>query len=120
MGQDFRRNSNIIAIILRGDPQTQNFRARLFNHVLRRDDVPGRLGHLLALSIENKTMGQDSLVGCAMVGDDTGEQGTVKPAPMLVRPFEIEIGGPPLPFFQYRSITDTRLEPDIEDISLLL
>ena len=56
MGQDFWRNPEIIAIILRRDPQTQDFCARLLDHILRRDDVPRRLGHFLALPIENKTV----------------------------------------------------------------
>src|SRR6476646_1427992 len=112
-------NSNIIAIILRRDPQAQNFGPRLLDHVLRRDNVPGRLRHLLALPIENKTVGQDSLVWGAMVGDDAGQQGTVEPAPMLVRPFEVEIVRPPLPSFQDRGVTNARLEPHVKDVSLL-
>src|SRR4029077_11756868 len=92
----------------------------MFNHVLRRNNVPCRLRHLLALPIENKPMGQDSLVWRTMIRDHSGQQCTVKPAPMLIRPFEIEIGRPALPLFQYRGITDARLEPDIENISFLL
>ncbi len=84
MVQDFRRDPKIIAIVLRRDPETQNFCARLFNHVLRRDNVPGRLGHLLALPIEDKTVGQDRLVGRAMIGDDAGQQGTMEPASVLI------------------------------------
>ena len=62
MVQNFRRNPKIITIILRRNPQTQDFCARLFDHVLRRDDVPRRLGHLLAGPIEHKAVGQYSLV----------------------------------------------------------
>src|SRR6476646_11172004 len=92
-------NSNIIAIILRGDPQTQDFCPGLFDYILRRNNVSGRLRHLLALPIEHKAVGQDSLVGSAMIGDDAGQQGAVEPASMLIRPFEVEIGRPPLPSF---------------------
>ena len=98
MGQDFRRNPKIIAIVLRRNPQTEDFCAGLFDHILRRDDVPGRLGHLLALPIEDKAVGQNRLVGRAMIGDDAGQQGAVEPASMLIRPFEVQISRPPLPW----------------------
>ena len=97
MIQDLLGDPKIITIILRCHPQTQDFCARLFDHVLRRDDVAGRLRHLLALPIEHKAMGQNRLVGRAMIGDDAGQQGAVEPASMLIRPFEVEIGRPPLP-----------------------
>src|SRR5262249_24788448 len=95
-------------------------RTGLLDHILRRHDVPRRLGHFLALSVQHKPMRQDGHIRRAMVGDYAGQQGAVKPAAVLIRAFEIQIGRPPLARFQYRGIAHTGLEPDIQDVSLLL
>ena len=59
--------------------------------------LPADFDIFLPCPSSDKAVGQYRLVGRAMIRDDTGQQGAVEPASMLIRPFEIEIGRPPFP-----------------------
>ena len=63
------------ARVVRGrDPQAQDVGAVLVHHLLRRDDVTFRLAHLVAFAIDDKAVGEQSLVGRAAVDGAAGEQ----------------------------------------------
>ncbi len=65
-------------------------------------------------------MRQHGPVGRAAVGDDAGQQRAVEPAPVLVRAFQVQIGGPPLARLEHRGIAHPGFEPDVEDVALFL
>jgi hypothetical protein len=88
----------------------------LLDHVLRRDHIAGRLRHFSALAVEDKTVREHGVIRRAVVGRDTGQQGAMKPAAMLIRSFEVQGRGPPLSRFQHSRITHARFEPDVENI----
>ena len=63
-------------------------------------------------------MGQHGLIRGLTPGPDGSQQGAVKPAPVLIAAFQIEIGrGTEVGTgFQDRGVTHTGIEPDIQDV----
>ena len=56
--EDLVRDRHFAGVIGGSHPQAQNIRAQLVHHVLRRNGVADRLGHLAALAINGKAVGQ--------------------------------------------------------------
>lgn len=86
----------------------------------KRDLDARRFRHLAPCPIEDEPMRQDGLIRRTVIRDDTGQQGAMEPAAMLVGPFQIQLGRPPLARLQHRGITHTGLKPYVENILFLL
>ena len=91
--EDLVRDRQLSRIIGRADPEAKNLGAVGARHLLRRDDVAFGLGHLQPRAVDDKAVRQQRIVGRAAVEHARGQQRRVKPAAMLIRSFEIEIGG---------------------------
>ena len=120
--EDFVRDRQFAGIIGGRHPQAQDVGAVLVHHFLRRDDVAFRLAHLVAAAVDHEAVGQQSPVGRAAVGGATGEQAGLEPAAMLVRAFQIEVGG--IREFgaalQHAGVGDAGVEPDVERVAGLV
>ena len=90
--ENFLGDGQLARVVGAGDPQTQNFGAEFVGDFLRHDDVADRLAHLVALAVHRKAVGQQRVVGRVAVDGAAGEQRGVKPAAVLVRAFEVEVG----------------------------
>ena len=66
--ENFIGNPVIVTIVLCRTPQSQYVGAILLDDILRRNDIPHRLTHLTSLTIQNKAMGQDRMVGGVAAG----------------------------------------------------
>ena len=89
--QDFVRNGHFASIVGRSNPKTQNIRAQFVHHVLRRNGVTDRFGHLTALTINGETVGQYLAIRCFAFHGGGDHQGRHEPATVLVRTFQIHI-----------------------------
>ena len=116
--EDLVRDGEFARVVGRGHPQADDLGAHFAAHVLRRHGVAQRLGHLLALAIDHKSVRQHGFIGRAPVRRDPGQQRAVEPAAVLVGPFEIEIRRPPLSGLEHRGKAHAGLEPDVQNIPL--
>ena len=66
--QDLRADTQVGAIIGLSDPKAQDIGTILFGHILWADGVTQRFGHLDALFIQRKAMGQYPAIRCAAPG----------------------------------------------------
>ena len=73
------------------DPQAQNISAKLIHRLLGWDNIAKRLGHLAAVTVHRKAVSQHCLVRRCTVDSNAGQQRRLKPPPMLVGAFQIEI-----------------------------
>ena len=90
--QDFVGDRQLARVVGRGHPQAQHFRAQRVRHLLRRDHVAHGFGHLAPVAVDDEAVGQQRLVRRASVQHAGYEQRRVKPAAVLVRTFEVEVG----------------------------
>jgi hypothetical protein len=88
---------------------------------LRRDDVAGRFGHLLALAIDHEAVRQQGLVRRVAVAGAAGQQTGLEPAAMLVGAFQIQVGRvrQAFAFLQQAGVGDAGIEPDIQRVLVL-
>ena len=103
------------------DPEPDNFSPHLLDHLVRVNDVPHRLRHLLPLLVEGEALGNDSLVRSLAGANHTGDQAGVEPTTVLVRPFQVEVGwvGQVVPFGQHSLVGGTGVEPHVHDVGFL-
>ena len=82
-------------IVGRGRPKSCNVAAVLLDHVIGIHAVAKRLVHCPALTVNNPTVRQDSLIGCALtLSTNCGQQRCLEPASVLVATLQIYVGGP--------------------------
>ncbi len=120
--QNFPGDADVVTIILGRDPEAQDFRPIFLDHFIGSDDVAGRLGHFLAGPVHHKTMGQHRFVGTDAPGAHRSQQGTVKPAAMLVASFQVEVGRVTeiIPVQEHGGITGAGIKPDVQDVGFRL
>ena len=87
--EDFRADALVVGIIDAGDPEPQDVRARLLDHVLREGLVAERLRHFPPLLVEREAMRQHDVERRAPARAAAFEQRGLEPAAMLVGAFEI-------------------------------
>ncbi len=121
LAEDILRDPDIVAIILGGGPEPQDLGPVLLDDRLRGDHVADTLGHLLALAVHHKAVGQHRLVRSRPPGADRGQKSALEPAPVLIAPLQIEIGRACQlgTLLQHRRKAHPGVEPDIEDILFL-
>ena len=120
--QDFLVDWDVVAKILRGDPEADDIRAVLRDvGVGRLRLLVGRaLGNLLAVLVDDEAVGEDGLVGRRAKGDDAIPEGRLEPAAMLVTALEIEVGWPrcaALAALEDSGLGRTRVEPHVERVA---
>ena len=93
-GENFGGEPDVITVILRRYPQTEDFGPVGGHDLLWGNDVPQRLGHLPALSVYDKAVSQDLLIGRPIPRPHRGQEGTMEPAPVLITPLEIHLCRP--------------------------
>ena len=87
--EDLVRHGHLVAVVGRGDPQAQHVRAERIHHLLRRDHVAERLGHLAALRIDREAVREHFVVRRAAVHRRRGQQRRLEPAAVLVGAFQV-------------------------------
>ena len=87
--ENFRPDALVICIIDRRDPQAQDVGPRLLDDLLRGHHVAERFRHLRALLVHGEAMGEHHIEGRTASGAAAFDQTRVKPAPVLVRAFQI-------------------------------
>ena len=83
---------DVVKIILTGNPEAQYLGTVLFDYRLGRHYSAHRCGHLLAFAVDYIAVGQNTFVRGASPSAHRSEQGTVKPAAVLITAFKVEIG----------------------------
>ena len=63
MLQDFAADAQVLRIVRGYDPDAQDIRAILVDHVLRCRRIAERLGHLAALVVQHEAVGQHRVIG---------------------------------------------------------
>src|SRR5438105_15468293 len=118
MLEDLRAEADVFGVIRAHHPQAQDVRTTLLHDLLRRDDVAERFRHLAAVFVERETVGQHGSEGGASAGPASLDQRGLKPAAMLVRPFEVEIGWPSQlrPLLEHEGVSRARIEPYLDDV----
>ncbi len=93
-------DDDVVAEVLRGDPEPDNVRAPLLYVGLRclRLFITAlallALGNLLAVGIHHEAVGQHGLEGRRAVARQRQQQGGLKPAAMLVAALQVHVGLP--------------------------
>ena len=87
--QDFFGKPDVILIITGRHPKAENVGAEFFHDILRRHDIAGRFRHFLSFPVYDKSMRQNTVKRRMAVKRDCGRQSALKPAPVLVRAFQI-------------------------------
>ncbi len=72
--EDCVADTGVVAIVLGGDPEAQNFSTVLLDDFLRGNHITHRLGHRSTLLVEDKTMGQNCFVWGGVTGPDCCQQ----------------------------------------------
>ena len=118
--EDLVADAVILGVIDAQRPQADDVRAVGFHHLQWIDRVAEALGHLLALGIHREAVGEHLIIGRAAAGDASFEQRGLEPAAMLVRSFEVEVGGPcevrPAPAFEHEGMGAAAIEPHVENV----
>src|SRR5690606_35393149 len=119
--QDVKGDPDIAAVVGGRSPQPENVRAEFLDHLVRRDDVPQRLGHLAPLAVDDKAVGEHRPVRRLAPGGHRGEKRRLEPPAVLIRALEIHVGRPALvlPGLEHRRVTGAGVEPDVHDVLLL-
>ena len=87
MLQDFLADAQVFGIVGGTDPNAQDIRAVLVDHLLRRGHIAVRLRHFPPFLIQHEAMGEDSVIRRAATCAAAFQQGRVEPAAMLIRAF---------------------------------
>ena len=85
----------------RCDPEAQQVRTPLLANLSRGNHVTERLGHRPALLVERPAVRDDSAIRRRVARAGGHQQRAMEPAAILIRSFEVNIGGP-FRAFQYR------------------
>ena len=121
--EDLVRDRQLARVIGGGRPQAQDIGAERVGHLLRRDDVALRLGHLHALAIDDEAVRQQRLVRRAAIDGAASQERALEPATMLVRTFKVEIGREHallgVRATHHREMRRAGIEPDVERVAHL-
>ncbi|RMS08106.1 hypothetical protein ALP75_203442 [Pseudomonas syringae pv. actinidiae] len=90
--QDLIGHRHFARIVSRRDPQAHDVCTQRVVDLLRRDHVVQRLGHLAAVLVDHKPVGQQFAIRCVVVQHATGQQRRMEPAAVLVGTFQVQIG----------------------------
>ncbi len=121
-GENLIGEIDLAAIIGGRDPQAQHIRALVFNDVLRRHRVAQGLGHLVAVLVHREAMGKDTFVRRPTAHGHGGQQTALKPTPMLIGTFQVQVHGHVHGREQGRHgvMAHTRVHPHVHDVGHLV
>ena len=116
--QDGLGYAHVFRVVLGGHPEAQDVGPVLVYHVLGGNDIAHGLGHLFAFTVHHKAVGEDRLEGGPIPGGHRLDEGTLKPAPVLVGTLQVHVGRPLqiLPVFQDGSVAGSRIKPHVQDV----
>ncbi|MPL90964.1 hypothetical protein SDC9_37023 [bioreactor metagenome] len=118
--QDLRPDALVGGIVGLRHPQPQDVGAVFVDHLLRRDGVADRLGHLHALLVEREAMRHHVAIGRAADRGRALQQRGVEPAAVLVGAFHVDVGdavpGAVRTVAQHEGMRRPAIEPDIEHV----
>ena len=120
--QNLVADPEVFGVIRADHPEAEDVRAVALVHLLRGDDVAKRLRHLAPLAVDHEAVGEHGVVRRAAACAAGFEERAVEPAPVLVRPFEVEGRGPHQlrPLFEHEAVGRAALEPDVENVGDLV
>ena len=115
-------DTHILTVVRRGNPQAHNISAVLFENVLRGNAVAERLGHLLALLINDHAMRNDRLIRRLALRCDRGQHRGLEPAAILVIAFQIYVDRSLLTLTVFNDCAPGRtgVEPYVHGIGFLV
>src|SRR5215467_9326318 len=119
--QDLHRHADVLRVVLGRHPQSQDLGTELRQDVVELDGVAEGLRHLPPLAVDEEAVGHDALVGRRVARAHGLEQRGLKPAAVLVRALEVELGRPVQlgPRLEDRRVAAAGVEPHVEDVRLL-
>ena len=82
--KDFIRRRNLVAVIRRRHPQAQDVGTHIIHSLAGGNNVAQGLGHFSPLPVHGETVGQHRFIRRLTESADTGQQGRLKPATVLV------------------------------------
>ena len=112
---------DVVGVVHAGDHEPQDVGPVLLGGLDRQDHVAQRLRHLLALVVDDEAVGQDGLERGGPGRADGRQDRRLEPAAVLVGPLEIHERGIAQAEIlrKHGAMARARLEPDVEDVSLL-
>ena len=115
-------NTHILTVVRRSNPQTHYICAILLEDILRSNTIAQRLGHLLALLINNHTVGDNRLVRSLALRSNRSQHRGLEPAAILVIAFQIYVNRGLLTFAVLDNSTPggTGIKPYIHGVGFLV
>ena len=119
---NFRGDTDICSVVGRSSPQTNDVSAVLFDDFLGNHYVTNGFGHLATFAVYYITVSQNGFVGSFASNSNSGQQGRLEPATMLVTAFQVHIGN----LTQFRAlhnnglVSGTTVEPYVHDVSFFV
>ena len=113
---------HVLAVVDHDRPQPQDLGAVARDHLVGVDVVAEALRDLAALAVDGEAVGDHLLVGRAPARADADQQRRVEPAAVLVAALEVDVAGPGQvrARAQHHRVRRARVEPDVEDVALLV
>ena len=114
-------DADVVGVVHAGDVEPQYVGAILVGHLVGGDVVALGLGDLSALVVDHETVGQNRLERRGAGGPDRRQDRRLEPAAVLIRALQVHEGGIAQVEIlrQNAAMAGARLEPDVEDVSLL-
>jgi len=118
---DFARDADVVPEVLGAHPEPEDLGAVFVDDLLGRDGVAQGLGHLAALAVHHKSVGEDGPVGRFAARAHRRQQRAVEPSPVLVRSLEVHVHryAEPIIVLAHGGIAHARVEPHVNDVLLL-
>ena len=115
-------NTHILTVVRRSNPQTHYVCAILLEDILRSNTIAQRFGHLLALLINNHTVGDNRLVRSLALRSNRSQHRGLEPAAILVIAFQIYVNRGLLTFAVLDNSTPggTGIKPYIHGVGFLV
>ena len=120
--EDGIRAADVHVVVAGGGPQTEDIRAVLFDNLVGIHAVTQRLVHGAALAVHHPAVGQHLLEGCAAIQSaHRGEQRGLEPTAVLIRAFQIDVGGPEIGGAVHKAgvVGGAGIEPAVQGVLLL-
>ena len=119
--QQARPDAHVGVIVHRRRHQTQNLRPVLLADLPRGDNIPQRLRHRAALSVQHPAVRHHCAVRRPFLHRQCHQQRAVEPTPVLVAALQVHVRRPAVlrPAPEHRQVAGAGIKPHVQNVSLL-
>ena len=121
-GEDLLAHADFLLVLAHCDPQADDVRAALVDHVLRQNRVADGLRHFVPVDIDQEPIRHNLAKRWPAARAEADEQRALEPAAVLIAAFEIDVGRPRQVGTdrEHGLVARSGIEPDVEDVHLAL